>query len=429
MTMPAFAPGAKRDDAPTLTILFVDHSRVSQAVWNRVILRLGHRALIAASAEEALHCLAETQVDVVCTALSLPGLDGIDFCRRLREHRSHAALPVILLTTRNDPDMRERCRAAGVTDMQAKSDVERLLRRLRIYADQADSSVRGRVLYIEDSDVAAHVVSTALRKLNLAVDHFNRADAALAAFNVHDYDLIVTDIQSDGFGGIGLIKHIRGLAGRRGRTPIVATSADDTREHKSALFKLGIDDFLPKPALEEEIVARIGNLVRGKLLRDQVRSQQARLRELSLIDPLTGLLNAASLHEVGPKYLSEAARHDYSLSLVLISVRGASDAAIAAVGQLLHNACRGEDLVTRCGEHAFSILLPHCNVSQAQARVERLRHDIESLKPFALDVRVGVSGFSGEEGLALGDMLAAAQLQLNAPLPDAQNEGDAESHE
>ncbi|HET6654859.1 MAG TPA: response regulator [Gammaproteobacteria bacterium] len=424
--MRAAAPGAERNDAPTLTILFVDHSRVSQAVWNRVILRLGHRALMTNSAEDALNCLAETRVDVVCTALSLPGLDGIDFCRRLRENHNHAGLPVILLTTRNDPDTRERCRAAGITDVQAKSDVERLLRRLRIYADQADASIRGRVLYVEDSDVAAHVVSGALRKLNLAVDHFNRADAALAAFNVHDYDLVVTDIQSDGFGGIGLIKHIRGLAGRRGRAPIVATSGDDTREHKSALFRLGIDDFLPKPALEEEIVARIGNLVRGKLLNDQVRSQQARLRELSLIDPLTGLLNAASLHELGPKYLSEAARHGYPLSLILISVRDAGDAAIAAVGQLLHNACRGEDLVTRCDNHAFAILLAHCNLSQARVRATRLRQDIAALKPLSLDPHVGVSGFAGEEGLALGDLLAAAQFQMNAPLPHAQYEGDAE---
>ncbi|HET7369292.1 MAG TPA: response regulator, partial [Gammaproteobacteria bacterium] len=426
MNMPASAPGAEGHDAPTLTILFVDHSRVSQAVWNRVIMRLGHRALMTGSAEEALSCLAETQVDVVCTALSLPGVDGIDLCRRLRENRDHAALPVILLTTRNDPDTRERCRAAGITDVQAKSDVERLLRRLRIYSDQADASVRGRVLYVEDNDVTAHVARTAMRKLNLAVDHFNRSDAALAAFNVHDYDLVVTDIQSDGFGGIGLIKHIRALAGRRGRTPIVATSGDDTREHKSALFRLGIDDFLPKPALEEEIVARIGNLVRGKLLRDQVHHQAARLRELSLIDPLTGLLNAASLHELGPKYLSEAARHGYPLSFVLIAVDDASDAPIAAVGQLLHNACRGEDLVTRCGDRSFAILLPHCNPAQAQVRATRLRQEIASLKS-PVEARVGVSGFSGETGLALGDLLAAAQLEMNVPLPDAQYEGDAES--
>lgn len=422
--MPAPIRDAERTDASKLTILFVDQSRVSQAVWNRVMLRLGYHAVIVGSAEDAIDTLDDMRIDVVCTALSLPGMDGIALCERVRTNPDLSRVPVILLTSRNDPDTRGRCRSAGVTDVQSKSDVERLLRRLRVYADQADASVRGRVLYVEDSDVAAHVVRVALHKLSLAVDHFSRADAALAAFNVHDYDLIVTDIQTDGFGGINLIKHIRDLSGRRGRTPVIATSGDDTRENKIALFRLGIDDFLPKPALEEEIVARVGNLVRGKLLRDKIRSQQAHLRELALIDPLTGLLNTTSLQELGPKYLSEASRHGHALSLVLVEVESAAEAAIAAVGQVLHSSCREADMVTRHEQGSFVILLSHCTVAQARMRAEQLRIEIDRLKSFDLQSRIGVSGFSGTVGITLDDLLADARR-----LPHADDESDAKRNQ
>ncbi|HET7306964.1 MAG TPA: response regulator [Gammaproteobacteria bacterium] len=435
----------QRRGVPALTVLFVDHSRVSQAVWNRVLLRLGHRAVVAASAEAALECVDNHAVDVVCTALSLPGMDGIELTRRLRARQDSAALPVIVLTSRDDAATRARCREAGVTDLQPKSDVERLLRRLRSYADQADVSVRGRVLYVEDSDIATHVMTGILRKLNLEVEHFNRADAARAAFAERDYDLVITDIQtSDDFGGTELVAHIRGHAGQRGRIPILATSADAGRARKSELFRLGIDDFLPKPALEEEAVARIGNLVRTKLLRDQVHAQQARLRESALIDPLTGLLNAASLHELGPKYVSEAARHNQPLSLLLIDIDsfnaiiardgGAmADAAIAAVGRRLREACRGEDLVTRYGDNRFALLLPHCGADHAPVRAEQLRRQVAGLKPegLTLNVRVGAGSLSRERSADFGELLAAAQQAISARgrSPDAEHEGDAERHQ
>lgn len=433
----------QRREAPALTVLFVDHSRVSQAVWNRVLLRLGHRAVIAASAESALECMDNHAVDVVCTALSLPGMDGIELTRRLRARQDGGPLPVIVLTSRDDAATRARCREAGVTDLQPKGDVERLLRRLRSYADQADVSMRGRVLYVEDSDIATHVMTGILRKLNLEVAHFNRADAARAAFAERDYDLVITDIQTGGdFGGAELVAHIRSHAGRRGRIPILATSADAGRARKSELFRLGIDDFLPKPALEEEAVARIGNLVRTKLLRDQVHAQQARLRESALIDPLTGLLNAASLHELGPKYVSEAARHNQPLSLLLIDIDNltaiaardggaAADAAVAAVAARLREACRGEDLVTRYGDNCFALLLPHCGADHAPVRAEQLRRQIAGLKPegLTLDVRVGAGSLSRERSDDFGELLAAAQQAVSRRSPHAEDERDSQSHQ
>lgn len=416
------------DGGNLLTVLFVDHSRVAQALWSRVILRLGYHALLASTAGEALALLGERPVDVVCTAASLPGgVDGFELCRRLRGHPQFADLPVIVLTGDKVTTLRARAREAGANDILDKTDVERLLRRLSHYADDAGQRLRGRVLYVEDSEVAAHVMIGTLRKLNLAVDHFNRADAAVAAFENRDYDLVITDIQVGGkLGGDALVRRVREHTGRRGRIPILVSSVDDDRSQRSALFKLGIDDFVSKPAPEEEIVARISNLIRNWQLRGLVRSQQAQLRELAMTDPLTGLFSARLLRELGPRYFSEADRHGLDLSLLLIDIdrldtinrshgRAAGDAVIAAVGQSLRAGCRTGDLVARWDGEEFALLLPRCGLDPASLRGDEIRRRIAELKPGNIDVTVSLGVTARpRSGGAFESLFSCAQDAVSA---------------
>ncbi len=83
------------------------------------------RVFTAASGEEALTLAAVVRPDLVFADVSMPGLDGADLCRRLKEDPLHAGLPIVLLTSSDSASQRENAVRAGADDVIPKP-VERL---------------------------------------------------------------------------------------------------------------------------------------------------------------------------------------------------------------------------------------------------------------------------------------------------------------
>src|SRR5690348_16939006 len=151
-------------------ILIVDHSKVVRTVWNKMVADLGHQSLTVENAEEALEVMQGQQVEFICASLSLPGMNGIALCRQVRSLPKHHKTPFILLTSTQDRTLRQEAFEAGVTEIQEKMDKEQLEARLKQYLSEEQHELTARVLYIEDSMVAAHVMIKILRHMNLKVD-------------------------------------------------------------------------------------------------------------------------------------------------------------------------------------------------------------------------------------------------------------------
>lgn len=385
-----------------MNILIVDHSKVFKAVWDRMILELGHQPVTVSDAEHALEIIRERRIDIVLASLSLPGMDGIDLCREIRRHPQNNNVPFVLLTSNADQQLREQAFEAGVTEIQSKTDVNETYRRLKKSLEELKRPVTGRILYIEDSQVVAHVMMKILIQMNLEVDHFKSAEEAFEAFQHVNYDLIISDIVVQGsMSGVGLVNRIRELPTDKARVPILAVSGMDDTARRIELFRLGVNDFISKPAIEEEVVARVTNLITNKQLFDQVKAQQQHLYELAMIDQLTGLYNRNFFNEFAPKYLSEAVRHDFELSLLMIDIdhfkrindtRGhlAGDMVLAAIGELLRAHSREEDFAARYGGEEFVLMLRHCALEDACRRAEQLRAEVAALNPEGISLTVSI---------------------------------------
>jgi DNA-binding response OmpR family regulator len=81
------------------TILLVDDEDAVQKLLTYPLEHEGFRVLQARDGEEALRRFEAEQVDLVVLDLMLPKLDGLEVCRRLR---THSAVPIIMLTARDD---------------------------------------------------------------------------------------------------------------------------------------------------------------------------------------------------------------------------------------------------------------------------------------------------------------------------------------
>ncbi|MBU6452366.1 MAG: response regulator [Cyanobacteria bacterium REEB67] len=98
------------------TILVVEDNLTSQYILKQLLAKFGYRAQIASSAEEALASAAYTRYDAVLMDLMLPGMDGIECAKRMREMDKHKDVytPIIALTAMMD--QREACIKAGMDD-------------------------------------------------------------------------------------------------------------------------------------------------------------------------------------------------------------------------------------------------------------------------------------------------------------------------
>lgn len=386
----------------SMNILIVDHSKVFRTVLHKMVANLGHHPISVDSAELAVDVLHKEPVGLVCAALTLPGMNGITLCQQVRSLPQYLKTPYILLTSTDDQRLRHEAFEAGVTEIQERTDAKELTDRLsRFFLDEQEE-VHGKVLYIEDSQVAAHIIIKLLLQMNLHVDHFRLADEALAAFEKEDYDLIISDILLEGsISGVGLVNRVRNLTTQKRRVPILALSGVDDPSRRIELFRLGVNDYTTKPPLEEEVRARVRNLIINKQLLDQVEKQSHQLYQMAMKDQLTGLYNRNSLREFAPKYFSNAARYDYPLSLLVIDLDHfknindnhghlAGDNVLAQTGEMLRQACRDGDLAARVGGEEFVVLLNHCEADDAHRRAQDICRAIEALRPEGVTVTASI---------------------------------------
>lgn len=103
-----------------LKILLVDDNRVNQTLGIHLLKRLGYSVTAVSSGEEALkNCLAQSY-DLVLMDVQMPGMDGLEATRRLRQLALSRQPWVTALTANVAEEDRQRCLAAGMEDFLTK---------------------------------------------------------------------------------------------------------------------------------------------------------------------------------------------------------------------------------------------------------------------------------------------------------------------
>jgi len=84
------------------TVLIVEDDELVLARLQELVEAAGYSVRTAATAMEALNALESSSASIVVTDLNLPGMDGLDLCRRIREHARPGYVYIILLTVRDE---------------------------------------------------------------------------------------------------------------------------------------------------------------------------------------------------------------------------------------------------------------------------------------------------------------------------------------
>jgi len=115
-TPPVASRTQQRRDGPKLAVLVVEDNSVNRRLAQIVLARHGHTITAVDSGAAALEALQHGRFDLILMDVQMPGMDGIDTTRAIRqsERRRGRRVPIIALTAHAMAGDRERCLGAGM---------------------------------------------------------------------------------------------------------------------------------------------------------------------------------------------------------------------------------------------------------------------------------------------------------------------------
>jgi two-component system, OmpR family, response regulator MprA len=160
-----------------MKILVVDDERAVRESLQRALELEGYHVELAGGGEEALERLASTSApDAAILDVLMPGIDGLEVCRRLRAAGN--ALPVLMLTARAEVDSRVAGLDAGADDYLPKPfALAELLARLRALLRRAGNG-DGAVDVLRFADLELDLGTRDVRRGDLSID-LTRTEFAL----------------------------------------------------------------------------------------------------------------------------------------------------------------------------------------------------------------------------------------------------------
>lgn len=124
--------------------MVVDDSQTVRNIMAIIVHRLGHRAIRASSAMEGLALLTESVPDLIFLDITLPGMDGLDVCKVIKNTRHTKHVPVIMLSGNDQVFDKVMGRLAGASDYITKPfEPETIRKCLETYCGQSNGVREG----------------------------------------------------------------------------------------------------------------------------------------------------------------------------------------------------------------------------------------------------------------------------------------------
>jgi len=94
-------------------VLLVDESRSIRTTYAEVVRQAGFSPEAVANAKEALHYIVEHGTpDLIITEINLPGLSGLEFCRRVRSVCKNT--PILIISTQSSKEQIAEAKLVGI---------------------------------------------------------------------------------------------------------------------------------------------------------------------------------------------------------------------------------------------------------------------------------------------------------------------------
>ena len=258
--------------------LVVDDSDSARAVLRDMLQEMTFNVTEASSGRTAVQAVQLAAArgqpfDIVYLDWRMPGMDGIETARRLKELALPKAPFIVMATAHGREEMMSQAASVGIENVVIKpispsvlfdatmaafgslQSEPREAAAPTVTAAEGIAAVRGkRILLVEDNEINQQVASEILGDAGLVVEVADNGRVALAMVQTGRYDLVLMDMQMPVMDGVTATSEIRKIPAFA-TLPIVAMTANAMQRDRERCFDAGMDDFVAKPIDPVELYA------------------------------------------------------------------------------------------------------------------------------------------------------------------------------
>jgi two-component system, sensor histidine kinase and response regulator len=275
-------------------VLVVDDNATNRQILEETLQTWGMKAVTASGAAEAVAAMQHAResgepFSLVLTDVNMPETDGFALAEQIKQTPDLSSTVILMLTSGDRPGEIARCSAVGAAAYLMKPikqselfDAVMLALGVTAAADDEPhllpSPEAGRhrplnVLLAEDSIANQRLALGLLEKWGHSVVVAQNGREALAALEVHSFDLVLMDVQMPEMDGLEATAAIRRREAQTGRhIPIIAMTAHALKGDREQCLAAGMDDYVAKPIRARELYAAIERYSDGPAAESKLRT-------------------------------------------------------------------------------------------------------------------------------------------------------------
>ena len=398
---------------PYSRILVVDDDPMNVKLVMAILKKGGYDSLAAYDGAEALEKVRGHHPDLILLDVMMPGLDGYQVTRELKDDPLTAGIPIIMLTALNGAEDKLRGLESGADEFLTKpvNAPELLARaksmlRLKQYRDQLllrassekafgrhlapAAARRPNVLLVEDNAKDMRLFSGQIQGLDINMSVASDGEQALQEILSGEIDLVLLDIFLPGLDGFDVCQRLKQDPVTRDIQVVLITCLKDL-EGKIKGMELGADDYLVKPVDGRELTTRIKTLLAKKSYLDRLHTHYEQALSSAISDGLTGLYNQTYLKKFLDLEIKRSLRQGYPTSLLMLDLddfkalndrfgHPVGDQVLRETARAIRTGIREVDLASRYGGEEFAVVLPYADRNGARTVADRILAAIREIR-------------------------------------------------
>ncbi len=257
-------------------ILLCDDDEATRLAMRTSLQQHGYEVVEAETGAEAVAYAEEVGVDAILLDLTLPGMNGWQTLRQLKDNPVTSSIPVIVLSVFAPPD---RSTLATHPDgwITKPHEDQNLLRELTRVIHREDQQIR--VLLVEDDDDLARIILATFEQAGLEIFHASTRQKAIEMCQKVNPGIMILDLSLPDGDGFSVVDWLRERHDTH-NLPLVVYSARDVTESEREKLQLGPTEFLTKARVQpKEVEALVRTMLRhynpSPVLPDLVNTQAA----------------------------------------------------------------------------------------------------------------------------------------------------------